>query len=109
MGTKSIPDDIREKVEEIVERFNNKTFRRDDCYYQARFRGKNVYLDRCDYGRVGQICRLTYTGKMDDWKFAIFKYSTEKYDPGEWMFPGSGEVDGTVEGAMKAGLKAYPA
>lgn len=109
MRTKAIPDDVREKVEEIVERFNKKMFRRGDCYYQARLRGKNLYLDRCDYDRVGPICRLTYTGKMDDWKFAIFKWSTETYDSDEWMFPGSGEVNGTVEGAMKAGLQAYPA
>ncbi len=31
-----------------------------------------------------------------------------RYDPDEWMFPGSGYLDGTVEGAMKAGLEAYP-
>ncbi len=46
---------------------------------------------------------------MDNWEFAIFKWSTETYDSDEWMFPGSGEIDGTVEGAMMAGLQAYPA
>ena len=71
-------------------------------------RGKFLYLDRSDYGRIGPVCRLTYTGDMDDWEFAIFKWSSETYDPDEWMFPGSGEVDGTVKGAMKAGLEAYP-
>jgi hypothetical protein len=25
-----------------------------------------------------------------------------------WMFPGGEHVDGTVEGAMRAGLEAYP-
>jgi hypothetical protein len=29
------------------------------------------------------------------------------YDPTEWFFPGSAEVDGTVTGAMKAGMEAY--
>ena len=57
---------------------------------------------------MSQICRLTYTGDMEDWEFAIFKYSSERYDPDEWMFPGSGELDGSVEGAMRAGLAAYP-
>jgi hypothetical protein len=46
---------------------------------------------------------------MDNWEFAIFKWSTETYDSDEWMFPGSGEIDGTVDGAMMAGLQAYPA
>jgi hypothetical protein len=45
---------------------------------------------------------------MDNWDFAIFRYSREFYDPDEWMFPGAGHVDGTVEGAMRAGLEAYP-
>ena len=26
----------------------------------------------------------------------------------EWMFPGSQYLDGTLEGAMRAGLEAYP-
>ena len=108
MRKKAIPDDVRGKVEKIVEQFNKKS-QRGDCYYEPRFKGKYLYLDRCDFGRLGPICRLTYAGKMSDWQFAIFKWSTETYDSDEWMFPGSDEVDGTVEGAMKAGLQAYPA
>ncbi len=108
MRKKAIPDDVREKVAEIVARFNKNTFHSDDCYYEIKFQGKHLYLNRCDYGRTGPICRLTYTGKMDKWEFAIFKWSTETYDPDEWMFPGSEEIDGTVDGAMMAGLQAYP-
>jgi len=104
----SIPEDVKTKVEEIIERFNRQESRREDCYYLVRFRGKHCYLDRADYGQVGPVCRLTYTGKMDDWEFAIFKWSSETYDPDEWFFPGSQLVNGTVEGAMRAGLQAYP-
>ncbi len=105
----AIPEEVRKAVEDIVAGFNRKKLRGGDCYYEARFKGKHCYLDRCDYGRSGPICRLTYTGDMDKWDFAIFKWSSESYDPNEWMFPGSEHVDGTVEVAMKAGLKAYPA
>lgn len=45
---------------------------------------------------------------MDNWEFAIFKHSDERYDAEEWFFPGAGWMDGTIEGAMKAGLEAYP-
>ena len=103
-----IPDDVKREVEAIVARFNRGNCRRDDCYYEPRFRGQHCYLFRSDYGRLGPICRLTYTGKMDGWVFAIFKWSSERYDPNEWMFPGSELLDGTVEGAMRAGLEAYP-
>ena len=107
MGSKAIPDEIRAKVTEAVARFNKKTFGKEDVFYEARFRGKHCHLHRSDYGSIGPICRLTYTGDMKKWEFAIFKWSTETYDPSEWMFPGSNLVDGTVEGAMKAGLEAY--
>jgi hypothetical protein len=53
------------------------------------------------------IRRLTWNGKMDNWDFAIYKYSSEQYDPEEWFFPGAEFVDGTVTGAMKAGMAAY--
>jgi len=107
MKRKAIPDDVRARVEEIVDGFNRRTFRGGECRYLVRFQGKHFYLDRVDYGRCGPICRLTYTGSMSKWDFAIFKWSSETYDQHEWLFPGSEHVDGTVEGAMKAGLEAY--
>lgn len=105
---KAIPDEIQQEVQRRVEAFNTNVLDAKKCSYHARFRGKYLYLDRCDFGRTGPICRLTYTGKMDAWEFSIFKWSSESYDPSEWMFPGSGECDGTIEGAMRAGLEAYP-
>jgi hypothetical protein len=35
-------------------------------------------------------------------------WSAEKYAPNKWSFPGSELVDGTIEGAMRAGLEGYP-
>ena len=43
---------------------------------------------------------MTYTGEMDAWKFAIYKYSNERYATHE-IFPGMGEMDGTIEGDMR--------
>jgi hypothetical protein len=108
MAKKQIPDDIRAQVEAIVEQFNKKELRGRRCSYIARFRGNYLYLDRNEWGRIVHVCRLKYNGAMDNWEFAIFKYSDERYDPDEWFFPGAGHVDGTVEGAMRAGLEAYP-
>ena len=107
MGRKVIPDEIRSKVQEHVAAYNEKTFGEADVFYEARFKGKFCYLYRSDYGRLGPVCRLTYTGDMEKWEFAIFKWSSETYDPTERMFPGSHLVDGTVEGAMASGLEAY--
>jgi hypothetical protein len=107
MAKRPIPDEVKAQVNEIVARFNEGS-NDPTCYYVARFRGPYLYLDRSDFGQIGPICRLKYTGDMDNWKFAIFKWSTERYDPDEWFFAGAEYVDGTVEGAMTAGLHAYP-
>ena len=107
--TRGIPDAVKTEVATIVQHFNTATIRNPHCVYVPRYRGKFLYLDRRDYGRLSPICRLEYTGKMEDWSFAIYKYSDEHYDEEEWFFPGSEHIDGTIEGAMKAGLEAYPA
>ena len=105
MAQKTIPKDIKKQVEEIVQRFNKKL----DYPYMVRYRGSYLYLERKNYfGKANPICRLKYTGDMNSWEFAIYKYSSERYDADEWFFPGSGHVDGTIEGALKAGLEAYP-
>jgi hypothetical protein len=108
MAKVAIPETIRQQVEGIVDQFN-KTELKGRVFYAARFRGKHLYLDHTAYGRTGPICRLTYTGAIDKWEFAIYKYSDNAYDPSEWFFPGSGHVDGTIVGAMRAGMAAYPA
>src|SRR6266567_3569782 len=108
-STRGTPDEVKTDVEARVEHFNTTVIRNPHCVYVPRYRGKFLYLDRQDYGRLSPICRLEYTGKMEDWSFAIYKYSDEHYDEEEWFFPGVEHVNGTLEGAMKAGLEAYPA
>lgn len=103
-----IPETVKEQIEEIIENFN-KNLQHLDCHYLARYKGSYLYLDRyeSEFDSTEPICRLKYNGKMDNWDFAIFKYSSERYSTDE-VFRGENLFDGTVEGAMKAGLKAYP-
>ncbi len=54
------------------------------------------------------ICRLEYRKRKPHWIIAIYKYSTDRYDPEECFFFGSDLVDGTIEGALKARMEAYP-
>jgi hypothetical protein len=107
MGKEGIPDEIKAQVNEIVARFNEGSGD-PTCFYATRYRGNYLYLDRSDFGQIGPICRLKYTGDMNNWEFAIYKFSSERYDPEECFFPGADYVDGTIEGAMMAGLHAYP-
>jgi hypothetical protein len=50
---------------------------------------------------------LEYIKRKRHWEFAIYKNSDNCYDPEECFFPGSNLVDGTIEGALKAGMEAY--
>lgn len=108
MAKKSIPYDVKKEVGEIIDRFNEEVLGESYCFYVPRWKGSYLYLDRDDGAMApGPICRLRYTGDMNNWEFAIYKYSSGRYDPDEWFFPGEECVDGTIEGALKAGMKAY--
>jgi hypothetical protein len=106
-GTR-ISDAINPQIAERITAFNRAVVQDPDIYYPPRYRGAYLYLVRCDHGQVGCIGRLTYTGSLDHWEFAMYKCSDERYDPDEWLFLGAAELDGTIEGAMRAGLAAYP-
>lgn len=107
MPAKSIPIEVKHEVQRIVDLFNTQVLGARGMAYGVRFRGRHLYLDLDEGGGPGPICRLEYTGHMNRWGFAIYKYSSDKYDPEEWWFPGAERVDGTIEGAMRAGLEAY--
>ena len=82
MAKKVIPKETQQKIVKIIDDFNKRNFHdnMEVLAYFAEFKGK----------------------------FAIYKWSREQYDSDEWFFPGVEFVDGTIEGAMKAGLEAYP-
>lgn len=109
MPKPKIAPEIKQQADAIVARFNAETLKnKPRAHYVTNCRGAFLYLGHQRGGQFRPVCRLTYTGDMNNWEFAIYKYSDERYDPEEWLFPGGGEVDGTIEGAMRAGLQAYP-
>ncbi|MBN3035595.1 MAG: hypothetical protein JW861_08410 [Bacteroidales bacterium] len=104
-----IPADIQEKANRIIDRFNESVFQKgSENQYHAKFQGAFLYLYRREGDADGPVARLTYTGDFERWEFAIFRWSVERYDPGEDEFPGFQYLDGTIEGAIKAGHAAYP-
>jgi len=107
MSANAIPVEVREEALVIIKRFNQEVLADSGCRYVPRFKGKYLYLDRDDMGKVGRICRLEYKRRQRLWEIAIYKYSTDRYDPEDWFFPGNELVDGTIEGALKAGMEAY--
>jgi hypothetical protein len=130
MAKPSIPPEIQEQVNQAVETYNKAI----KTNYKVTFKGKYCYLSRMDNRnseaddmlmaakKLGlpvnlfkqassvetKIGRLEWTGDIGKWSFAVYKYSREAYDADEWMFPGRELLNGTIEGAMKAGHKIYP-
>lgn len=107
MAHKTIPVEVQQEVEALVDAFNRKELARRHRAYYVRFRGRYAYLDRDDGAGPSPVGRLEYRGSMTNWAFAIYKYSTDRYDPEERWFPGVELLDGTVKAAMRAGLRAY--
>lgn len=89
---------VQEKITQKIDVFN----KQKGCAYSFQVKGKFIYLS-CDGDPIG---RCTYNGDLENMEFAIYKSSTEKYDLNEY-FPGEEYLDGTLEGAMKAGLESY--
>jgi hypothetical protein len=109
MAKAIITKEIQQNVSDIIDAFNKKTFKGSaDFMYIPKFKGNFLYLNRKEFDMISPVARLKYSGNIKKWEFAIFKWSSESYDPDEWFFPGVQYVDGTIEGAMKAGLDAYP-
>ncbi len=52
MPGKGIPESVKEKVDEIVGRFNEESIGDPDRHYSVRYRGKYLYLDRIEYGKA---------------------------------------------------------
>lgn len=82
MEKRAIPKEVQAQVNEIVVEFNRSHFKKANQGYQTRFRGPALFLARRDSGdgMAFAICRLTYQGKMDDWEFAIYLHSRDRYD-----------------------------
>lgn len=103
-----IPEYVRQQLNQVIEAFNNSELADSGSHYVARYRASYLFLDRSDHGRVRPIIRLQYTGRLDAWEFALYRPSQEDYETDVSFFPGERQVDGTLQGALQAGLEALP-
>ncbi len=103
-----IKESVKIEIKEIIEKFNREKFASKDVFYFPKFKKNYLYLFINRYGDIDPMCRLKYNGKMTNWDFEIFKYSSETYTDDIFLMPGAEEVDGTIKGAMLAGLELYP-
>ncbi len=105
-----IPQEIQIKIIKIIDEFNNEELDLINEFYKyiAEFKGKYIYLTIKKYDSILPAGRLSFSGEINNLDFAIYKYSSEKYDVNEMMFPGFHFINGTVKGALYACNTAYP-
>jgi len=109
MATATISDEIKEQVQKIVDEYNRTDLRKLGCKFVCSYKSKFLYLSLDEgFPQLAPTIRLKFTGDIKKWEFAIFKWSSETYTTDYFFIPGSEFVDGTVLGAMKAGIAAYP-
>ena len=109
MTKTKIPIEIQEKADTIIDIFNATVYKKKSgVEFYSTYKGDFLYLNRKEGKRDSPIARLKYNGKIDNWDFAIFRWSNERYDPEEIFFPGVKHLNGSIEGALKAGNEAYP-
>ncbi len=108
--SKTITKEIKEEIIKIINEFNNEELDLINDFYKyiAEFKGEYLYLKIKKYDLISPIARLKYSGEMNNWEFAIYKYSSCEYDEDEMFFPGFEYLDGTVKGSLYACNTAYP-
>ncbi len=105
----AMPVEVQREIETRVGAFNSKHLAKSYYKFHPKIQGKFIYLMYLTpNGELEHNGRLKYDGDLENMDFAIYKYSSEKYDSNEW-FPGIKYANGTIEGGMKACLEAYPA
>jgi hypothetical protein len=72
----------------------------------VRFRGQHAYIGAVlpSEDEPLKLCRLAWQGSPEDWRFAIYEYSGDRYT--DCMLPGGG-LTGTPEAALDCACGLY--
>ena len=104
----ALTQELKLEILNRIRKWNEGPGKKFKAPYDPEFKGRHIYLKRQSHNGLEPVFRLSYSGNLEELDFAIFKWSSETYDADEWTFPGFEKCDGTLEGAMEAGMLAYP-
>lgn len=123
VGPQSIPEPMREALTRRIQQHASEKWQGHYREIIVRFRGKFAYidaltpLDEFTRARVQDkeqlkalervpihLCRLRYLGREDEWEFAFYKYSDERY---ELCYLPSGSFTGTPEECFDCAAEVY--
>jgi hypothetical protein len=103
----AVPDPVREALVDRLERHVEAVWK-DRCRGIAvRFRNEYAYVEAQPVEEGDppvRLGRLEYLGKEDEWAFAFYKYSDERYEP--CILP-NGSFTGTPEECFDCAANVY--
>ncbi|HOP47566.1 MAG TPA: hypothetical protein PK874_07885 [Desulfobacteraceae bacterium] len=103
-----IPKEIKQKINDIIGLFNKDELKNSEFQIVSELRGIFLYIDIQEaQDSLTHLCRLKFTGDMENWEFAVYRHSRDNYDSDVCLFPGNSYLDGSIIGAIKAGMVAY--
>jgi hypothetical protein len=86
-----VPEPVREQLLEHLSRSPVRSL-------EGEFRGRFCYITH----QGSPLCRLGYRGEADDWDFAIYRYTTNRYDADLFGMPDHDSVDRCLSVALHA-------
>lgn len=90
-GTRSVSKEAQDELWRQVQDFAA------DYGLEFYLRGKSIYITERDE----PLCRLDYTGNLEQWEMAIYKYSKGAYSKDEFGVKRRGTPRALVEDALR--------
>ena len=98
------PDSVKIALQQRLDTHQRARWPQLTCL-QVRFRGDYAYIDAVTTDdEIWPLCRLRYTGRIDDWGFAIHLASRDGYE--DSVLP-TGQPTGTPEQALDCACGLY--
>jgi hypothetical protein len=101
-----VPENAQMQLQQRLQLHAAKEWR-DQCDgVEVKVRGVYAYVDAVPKGEetATHLCRLEYLGRQDEWGFAFYKYSDQKYERSVLL---TGSFVGTPEECFDCSAMAY--
>lgn len=101
-----IPPDAQAHLQQRLQHHAAKEWS-DSCdRIEVRFRGVYAYIDAAPKGEkdATHLCRLEYLGRQNEWGFAFYRYSDQKYERSVLL---TGSFTGTPEECFDCSAMVY--
>jgi hypothetical protein len=116
-----IPDHVRSSLQDRLETHARTAWNERCAEVHVRFRGEYAYIDAIESDpwimpgtseeekdqlrqTPVKLCRLAWTGDMDSWGFAFYKYSDDRYEPSMTL---DGSMAGSPESCFDTAAQLY--